>query len=235
LNCQRTVDKYFKNYSASPTLRLGLCAMIFLLAIALPWGILSAIYPDSWLDDVGRAFSFVSVSTPAFWMGLVFLYFFGVKLSWVPVVGNGQGLQIILPALTMALGRSGTCIRLLRTTMLDVLNSGYIRAARAKGLRERLVISRHALKNAILPVVTRLGGILGAFLGGSAIMETVFSWPGVGKYALESILYKDIPVIQGYVLFMAAMVVVINLFVDIIYILNSRRKIIATHKKITDE
>ncbi|HBW35208.1 nickel ABC transporter permease [Desulfosporosinus sp. BICA1-9] len=200
------------------TLKLALCAMALLLLIALPLGILSAMYPESWLDRLGRNFSFLSVSMPSFWLGLLLLYIFGARLKWIPVVGNSSSNTIILPAVTLALGHVGPYIRLLRTSMLDVLGKEYIKALRAKGLLERYVIGKHALKNAILPIITQMGMAFGGLLGGSFIVESIFSWQGLGKYALDSIGYKDLPAIQGYVLMMAVVIVGINLLVDILYV-----------------
>jgi peptide/nickel transport system permease protein len=199
------------------TLKLSLGAMVILLAVSLPVGIFSAVYPDSSVNRVGKLFAFVSVSIPSFWLGLVLLYLFGVKLKWVPVISNGADKHVILPALTLALGYIGPHIRLLSMSMAEVLKKRYIKAARARGLSECRVIGKHALKNAILPLITRLGMTLGALLAGSFIVESIFSWPGMGKYALDAIANKDFPVIQGYVLLMAVMIVSINLLVDLIY------------------
>lgn len=200
------------------TLKLALCAMALLLLIALPLGILSAMYPESWLDRLGRSFSFLTVSMPSFWLGLLLLYIFGARLKWILVVGSSSSDTILLPAATLALGYVGPYIRLLRTSMLDVLGKEYIKALRAKGLLERFVICKHALKNAILPIITQMGMAFGGLLGGSSIVESIFSWQGLGKYALDSIGYKDLPAIQGYVLMMAVVIVGINLLVDIVYV-----------------
>lgn len=200
------------------TLKLALCAMALLLLIALPLGILSAMSPESWVDRLGRSFSFLTVSMPSFWLGLLLLYLFGARLKWIPVVGSSSSDTIILPAATLALGYVGPYIRLLRTSMLNVLGKEYIKALRAKGLLERFVICKHALKNALLPIITQLGMAFGGLLGGSSIVESIFSWQGLGKYALDSIGYKDLPAIQGYVLMMAAVIVGINLLVDILYV-----------------
>ncbi len=199
------------------TLQLSLGAMAILLAITLPVGIFSAMHPHSRMNRVGKLISFTSVSIPSFWLGLVLLYLFGVKLKWIPVIGNGAGKQVFLPALTLALSYIGPHIRLLSMSMAEVLGKPYIKAARARGLSEYLVIGKHALNNAILPLITRLGMTLGSLLAGSFIVEAIFSWPGIGKYALDAIAVKDFPVIQGYVLLMAVVIVSINLLVDLLY------------------
>ncbi len=200
------------------TFQLAVCSFGLLLLISLPLGLLSSVYPDSYLDKISRFFSFLTVSIPSFWLGLALLYVFGVYLKWIPVVGTHETRNVWVPALTLSLGFAGSYIRLIRTSMLEVLGKQYIQALRAKGLRERLVICRHALKNAIVPTITRLGATFGGLLGGSAIVESIFSWQGLGKYALDAIGNKDLPSVQGYVLLMAAVVVGINLFVDILYV-----------------
>ena len=197
------------------TLELALLAMLLLILIAFTLGILSAVFSGSWIDKLSSGYCFFCVSIPEFWIGLVLLYFFGARLGLISVIGSNTTAFPILPVVTMAVCNAGIYVRLVRTNMEEALASGYIRAVRAKGVNEFSVVVRHALKNAILPMVNKLGIGFGHFLAGSAIIESIFSWNGLGKFALESIKMKDYPVIQGYVLFMALLMVCINLMVDI--------------------
>lgn len=198
------------------TLELALLAILLLMVIAFTLGILSAVYSGSWIDKLSSGYCFFCVSMPEFWIGLLLLYFFGARLGLISVIGSSKGSVPTLPAITMAVCGAGIYVRLVRTSMEEALSRGYIRAVRAKGVGEFWVVMRHALKNALLPVVNKLGMGFGHFMAGSAIIESIFSWNGLGKFALESIKVKDYPVVQGYVLFMALLMVCINLAVDII-------------------
>lgn len=200
------------------TLELALCTLLFIVLIALPLGILAAIYPNSLIDHVSRLCAFLGASMPSFWMSLLLIYTFAVKIKVFPVVGMGGLSHLILPAFTLGFGLAPPYIRLLKTNMLEVMQKEFICAARAKGLRERLVISRHAMKNALLPSITLLGMNFGRLLSGSFIVESIFSWPGIGKYAVDAIFLKDFTVIQGYVLLMALIFVVTSLLVDLCYV-----------------
>lgn len=205
------------------TLLLSACSLLAMLLIALPLGIGSALYPNSLLDRLGRLFALLSVSMPGYWLSLLLIYYGAVKLRVFPVMGLDGVSSLILPAFTLGFGMAGVYIRLIRSSMLDVLGQLYIKAARAKGLQEWSVIGRHALRNALLPSVTLLGINIGALLGGSVIVETIFSWPGIGRFAVDAIFSKDYIVIQGYVLLMAVIVVLINLAVDLCYLLLDPR------------
>lgn len=198
------------------TLELALLAILLLMIIAFALGILSAVFPGSWIDRLSSGYCFLCVSIPEFWIGLLLLYFFGARLGLISVIGSSKETLPILPVITMAVCNAGIYVRLVRTSMEEALVRGYVRAVRAKGVPEFWVVVRHALKNALLPVVNKLGMGFGHFLAGSAIIESIFSWNGLGKFALESIKMNDYPVIQGYVLFMALLMVCINLAVDII-------------------
>ena len=198
------------------TLELALLAMLLLILIAFTLGILSAVFPGSWIDKFSSGYCFFCVSIPEFWIGLLLLYFFGARLGIVSVIGDSKTTVPVLPVITMAVCSAGIYVRLVRTSMEEALNRGYIRAVRAKGVPELWVVVKHALKNAALPMINKLGMGFGHFLAGSAIIESIFSWNGLGKFALESIKMKDYPVIQGYVLFMALIIVCVNLAVDII-------------------
>jgi peptide/nickel transport system permease protein len=196
------------------TLELAALSFILLLILVFSLGLLSAVYPGTLIDSIARAYCFLSVSMPGFWLALLLLYFFGARLGLVSVIG-ASGIPL-LPAFTMAFSMGGIYVRMVRTNMDEVLEKGYISAARAKGVPEHLVITRHALKNALVPVLNRLGIAFSHLLAGSAITEFIFSLKGLGRYALESIRIKNFPVVQGYVLFMALAVVLINLAVDIL-------------------
>jgi len=154
---------------------------------------------------------------PAFWFGLIMITVFAVDLRWLPVMGSAGPVYLILPALTLGLIASTIIARITRSSMLDVLSAPYVRTARAKGLRERFVIMRHALRNALIPVVTILGLQLGGLLGGAFIIEVVFAWHGVGERAIQAISQRDFPVIQGITLVVAATYVLVNLLVDVLY------------------
>ncbi|MDK2888635.1 MAG: peptide/nickel transport system permease protein [Thermoanaerobacter sp.] len=200
------------------TLELAFAAMVFMICLALPAGILSALYRHAFLDHLSRLGALLGASLPGFWLGLVLIYFFAVKLGVLPVMGRGGPEHLVLPAVTLGFGLAAVYARVLRAGMLDVLGQDYIKVARAKGLKEKWVIGRHALKNALLPAVTLLGMSFGHLLGGAVIVETIFAWPGVGKFAVDSIFNRDYPVIQGYALFMAVVFVLVNLLVDISYV-----------------
>jgi peptide/nickel transport system permease protein len=198
------------------TLELSLLAFFFLILISFSLGLVSAVFRNTWIDRIIRDYCIISVSIPQFWLALLLLYILGARLGIVSVIGGGKTRHPLLPALTMAVCMGGMYVQLIRANMEAVLSRGYIRAARAKGLRERRVITIHALKNALPPLMSKLGMAFGGMLSGSSIMESIFSWNGLGKYALESIKTKNFPVVQGYVLFMAFLVVCVNLLVDIL-------------------
>ncbi|MEW6573378.1 MAG: nickel ABC transporter permease [Bacillota bacterium] len=199
------------------TLELTCAALVFMVLLALPAGILAALYRHAFLDHLSRFTALFGASVPSFWLGLMLIYFFAVKLRLLPVMGRGGLGHLVLPAVTLGFGMAAVYARILRAGMLDALGQDYIRVARAKGLHEKWVVGRHALKNALLPAVTLLGMSFGHLLGGAAIVETVFAWPGVGKFAVDSIFARDYPVIQGYALFMAGVFVLVNLLVDVSY------------------
>jgi ABC-type dipeptide/oligopeptide/nickel transport system permease component len=166
--------------------------------------------------------SLIGVSFPSFWLGLLLILIFAVKLGWLPVSGRGEGFvgslkALVLPAITLGAAYAATLTRLLRSSMLEVLNQDFVRTARAKGLRERMVLVRHALRNALIPVVTLAGLQIGFLLSGSVIVEVVFSWPGVGRLVVDSIGARDYPIVQAAVILIAATLIAINLLVDILY------------------
>ncbi|WP_262362639.1 nickel ABC transporter permease [Paenibacillus antibioticophila] len=208
-------------FPATAVLTTG--SLLVALGVALPLGIGSALYPGSWLDRLGRGCALLSVSMPGYWLSLILIYYGGVKLKLLPVTGMEGPSSLVLPSIALGFGLAGIYIRLIRTSLLDILGKLYIKAARAKGLAGWAVIAKHALRNAWLPSMTLLGIHMSALLGGSVVVETIFSWPGLGKYAVDAIFAKDYIVIQGYVLLMALVVVLVNLAVDMLHMLLDPR------------
>lgn len=204
-------------YRLPATLELAMGALSFTMFISIPIGIISALYCNGIVDNLVRIFSLIGASMPNFWVGLLLIYSLAVKVKIFPVMGRGGLLHLVLPSITLGFSMTAMYARMLRASMLEILGQDFIKVARAKGLKERWVIGRHALKNSLIPIVTLFGMSLGQLLGGSVIVETIFSWPGIGKFIIDSILNRDYPVIQGFVLFMALIFVVINLLVDISY------------------
>ncbi len=200
------------------TLELATVALALALLISVPLGILAAIRQNTLVDHVGRLAALMGASMPSFWLGLLLIYFFAVKLPWFPVMGRGTLTNLVLPALTLALGIAPIYMRLIRASLCDVLREDYVRTARAKGAPERIVILRHALRNALIPVVTVFGIGLAHLLGGSVVVETVFAWPGIGQLAVEAILNRDAPIIQAFVLLMSLAFMLVNLAVDLSYV-----------------
>ncbi|WP_345788200.1 nickel ABC transporter permease [Desulfosporosinus youngiae] len=199
------------------TLELTVAGTIVVLLVSLPLGLVSALFKNTFVDHLSRFFALLGASLPSFWLGLIMIYLLAVKYSLLPVMGRGSLAHLVLPSLTLGLGMSATYARLLRASMLEVLGQDFIQAARARGLRENTVLLGHAFKNALLPLVTAFGMSLGHLLGGTVIVETIFAWPGMGHYLVDSIFGRDYAVVQGYVLLMALIFVVINLLVDISY------------------
>ena len=201
------------------TAELAVAGVFFELFIGMPIGILSAIRPGSFWDRATMVFTFVALAAPPFWLGLIFLFVFGVLLPLFPIGGYGSGAPqyLFLPALTLGLGGAAYYARLLRASLLDILKSDYIRTAWAKGLTERQVILRHAIPNSLTVIVSQLGMDLGYFLAGVVVIETVFAWPGIGKQAVDAIFTLDIPLVMGTVLFGALLIVTANVVVDISY------------------
>jgi peptide/nickel transport system permease protein len=199
------------------TLELALAATVLSLVIALPVGVISAVRKDTRLDGVSMVAALLGQSVPGFWLGLMLILIFAVELRWLPTSGR-QGLQyLILPALSLGVALAGRNARLVRSSMLEVLNEDYIRTARAKGLPEWRVILKHALKNALLPIITVMGLEFGGLLGGTIITETVFAWPGIGLLAVQAISGRDYPVVQAVVIVGSLSFVLINLGVDLLY------------------
>ncbi|MCL0083295.1 ABC transporter permease [Thermodesulfovibrionales bacterium] len=199
------------------TLQLALAGMLVALIIAIPVGIVSATRQYSAVDNISMFGALLGVSMPNFWLGLLLIMFFSVHLGWLPVFGRGGIEHLILPSITLGTGMAAITTRLIRSSMLEVLKADYIRTARAKGLKEKVVIYKHALKNAMIPVVTIVGLQFASLLEGAVIVEVIFAWPGIGRLLVDSIFARDFMLIQGCILFIAAMFVLVNLLVDISY------------------
>jgi peptide/nickel transport system permease protein len=199
------------------TLELTLAAITLSSTLSLILGITSAVRRGSFYDNVAMVGALLGQSIPTFWMGIMLILVFAVGLGWFPAAGRGGLRHLVLPAITLGGYYMARTTRLVRSCMLDVLSQDYIRTARAKGLTERTILLRHALKNTAIPVVTILGLDLGSMLGGAVIIETIFAWPGVGRLAIQSIYARDFPVVLAIVFFVATVFVFINLGVDLFY------------------
>lgn len=199
------------------TIELALASLLIAIVLGVGLGVLAAVYRNSWVD-VGAMFAaLLGWSIPNFFLGILLLLVFAVQLGWFPITGVGGWQRLVLPAATLGLTTAGLLARLTRTEILEQLNLDYVRTARGKGLRERAVVFRHVLKNSLISVVTVAGLQFGRLLGGTVIVETVFARQGVGRVAVDALLARDLPVIQGAVLFLAAIFVLTNLIVDLIY------------------
>ncbi len=199
------------------TLELAFAAILLSLVIALPVGVISAVRRDTKIDGLSMIGALLGQSVPGFWLGLMLILIFAVNLGWLPTSGR-NGLQyLILPALSLGVTLAGRNARLVRSCMLEVLNEDYIRTARAKGIAEWRVVGKHALKNALLPIMTVVGLEFGTLLGGTIITETVFSWPGIGLLAVQAISGRDYPVVQAVIIIGSLSFVLINLAIDLLY------------------
>ena len=213
------------------TLELAVASMAIALLIALPAGVVMATRRNSWADYAGTLIALFGVSMPNFWLGISLILILAVWLRWLPPSGFvpfpndpiGNLRLLVMPAITLGAALAAVLARLTRASMLDVLKDDYVRTARSKGLDNRAVIYGHALRNALLPIVTVAGIQIGHLLGGAVITETIFAWPGLGKLAVDSITSRDFPVVQGVVLFSAAIFVVVNLIVDLLYLVLDPR------------
>jgi len=200
------------------TIELAVAALIIALCIGLPLGVMAAIRRGTIWDSLLMLGGLVGQSLPVFWLGLLLIMVFSVKLGWFPVSGIGGVKHLVLPAVTLGLFSTAYLARMARSSMLEVLGRDYVRTARAKGLRQRSVVVQHALRNALIPLVTVIGLQIGALLGGAVITETIFAWPGVGRLTIQAIQGKDLPLVQACVTFLAIIFVFVNLVVDLLYI-----------------
>ena len=199
------------------TLLLAGASLALAASIGIPLGIMAAVWRGSLPDGLSRLLALLGAVVPSYVLALLLILLFAVRLGWLPATGYGSPKHLILPAVALAGGVSAQLMRLTRANLLEVLQQDYVRTARAKGMREDVVVMGHALKNALLPVVTVLGLSLGHLLGGAVMVEIIFGWPGIGKYAIDAIFLRDYPVIQGFVLYMAIIFLLVNLAVDISY------------------
>jgi len=207
------------------TISLALLALTYAVLVAVPIGVIAAVKQNAWQDKVVMSFALFGVSAPSFWLGLVAIFVFAVYLGWFPSQGYEMfedGVKqwlwfITLPALSLGVQTAALVARMTRSSMLEVLRQDYIRTARAKGLKEKVVVFKHALKNGLIPVLTVVGMTLGTLLGGAVITETVFSLPGIGQLVITAIRNRDYPMVQGVIMFIAMVYVFANLLVDVLY------------------
>ncbi|MGH8060099.1 MAG: ABC transporter permease [Candidatus Entotheonellia bacterium] len=203
------------------SLKLGIGGFIISLVLGIPLGMLSAVQVNTWWDNVGKVFALLGLSLPSFFVGLVLLLLFGVELGWLPIIGKGDHWwdwqHLILPAFSLGWYFSGAMVRITRSGMLDVLGSEYIKLARLKGVPERVVMARHAFKNAMIPVLTLAGLNLVIMVNVAVVIEVVFSWPGVGQLLYDGMTNRDFPMVQGVVLMGGVMIVVVNFIIDVVY------------------
>ena len=199
------------------TLELAALSLLISVILAIPLGVLSATRPNSIFDHLCTLLGLIGQSLPSFWLGILLMLFFGVTLRWLPISGRGDWHNLILPSITLAAFPLARNMRLFRSSLLDVIHADYVRTAHAKGLSYNAVMYKHAMRNALLPMVTIVGLQLGFTLGGSVIVETVFAWPGVGRLIIQAIGHKDFPVVQAGVTLLALAFTLTNLTVDMLY------------------
>ncbi len=205
------------------TFRLSLLSMLISYIIAFPVGIISAIKQNSWLDNFGMVGALLGVSMPSFWLALMLILLFSLHLGWLPATGVGTWRHMVLPAITLGTSGAALTTRLVRSSMLEVIRKDFIRTARAKGLSEKVVIYKHALRNALIPVITVIGLRLGSILGGAVITETIFARPGIGRLMVDSIFKRDYLVVQGITFIIAVSILIANTVVDLTYSLVDPR------------
>ncbi len=198
------------------TIALTASALFISILIAMPLGILSAVYPRSFVDGASRMFATSGICIPQFWLGLLLIYLVGFKLRLLPQMGSGTPLHLVMPALTLALGPAAFLTRLIRANMLEMMTQDFVSTAFAKGLPRHRLILKHVFRPALIPVVTMIGLQFGFIFGGAVVVETIFSWPGVGKWAVDGIFYRDMPVIRAFILVMGVIFVTANTMVDLV-------------------
>ncbi|MCO5176975.1 MAG: ABC transporter permease [Thermomicrobiales bacterium] len=213
---KRPVSEEIRNRLPN-TIKLTITSLALSTLIGVVAGVTAATFKNTWLDFFSMLVAIIGVSIPGFWLGLMIMMLFSVKLGWFPVAGADTWKHLVLPTITLGVLASAILARMTRSAMLDVLNQDYVRTARAKGLREWLVVMRHAFRNALVPIVTILGLQIGGLLSGAFIIEAVFAYPGIGMLAVQALATRDFPLIQGIVLLVAVIYVVVNLIVDMLY------------------
>ncbi|MGH2557575.1 MAG: nickel ABC transporter permease [Thermomicrobiales bacterium] len=199
------------------TLQIAVLGLAAALLLALPLGIFAAVWRNSPVDHLSRAIALLGASMPSYWVAYLLILLFAVRLHLLPVAGRGTWQHLVLPSVTLGLAASASLMRLTRSEMLEVLGQDFVRTGRAKGLQEQSVVLSHAMRNALIPVTTVAGMRFAGLLGGAVIVETIFAWPGIGKFALDAIYDRDYPVIQGFVVFMGTVFLLVNLLVDVGY------------------
>jgi peptide/nickel transport system permease protein len=199
------------------TLMLGGAAVLIAIIVSIPLGIYTAIHQNTWKDTAGMVFALFGTSMPNFWLGLMLIILFSLKLHWLPSSGKNGFSSLILPALTVGFGLAALITRTTRSSMLDVIRQDYMTTARAKGCSEKRVIFRHGLKNALIPIITAIGLQMSLVITGSVLAETVFSWPGIGRLVYDSISKRDTPMVTGAIIMCSVLMCIINLVVDLIY------------------
>lgn len=199
------------------TIELALAALAIAVALGVALGVLAAVRKRTWVDGAAIAVALVGVSVPVFWSGFLLMIVFALELGWLPASGRGTWRHLVLPAVTVGVSSAAFIARITRGAVLEALAQDYVRTARAKGLAQRRVVLRHALRNAMLPIVTVVGLQLGGLLGGAVLTETVFAWPGVGRLLVDAIVARDLPLVQGSVLVVSLLFILVNLAVDLSY------------------
>ncbi len=199
------------------TLELALAGLVFALVLSVPLGVLSAVHRGGWIDNAAKLFAMLGQAMPGFWVGLLLIVFVAVQLQWLPAYGRGTLAHLVLPAIALGWYPVAAMTRTLRSAMLDIMQSDYVRMERAIGLPERTIVWRFALRNAAVPLVTLIGVYFANMLGGAFVIEVVFAWPGVGRAVVEAVFARDFPVVQAGVILAAVVFVVVNLIVDLTY------------------
>ncbi|WP_420491271.1 ABC transporter permease [Neobacillus drentensis] len=215
VNSEPVLPKILEHFPA--TLALTFASAVISVVIGVTFGVLSAIYQNKWIDIIARLIGLFGISMPTFWSGILLILIFSVSLNWFPAMGSEGWKTLVLPSLSLGFVGAGLIIRMVRNSMLEVINEQFIVTLRAKGLSERVVMYRHALRNAMIPAITIIGLNIGELMAGTVVIETVFSRQGIGRIVADAIMAKDLPVIQGVVFFSAIVYVIVNLLVDLSY------------------
>lgn len=219
---QRPVTTIIKE-TLPVTLELGLASIIISFVVAVPLGIIAAVNRNTWKDYASMSGALIAMSVPTFWLGLLLIYFFAYKLRWFPVSGYGTWKHLVLPLMAISFTGVAVTARMVRSSMLEVIRQDYIRTARSKGLAEKAIIYGHALKNALIPVVTMLGLRIGWIIGGSVIIEIVFARPGLGRLMINAIYARDYPIVQGAMVVLTSSIIIGNMIADILYLIVDPR------------
>ncbi|MDP4154289.1 MAG: ABC transporter permease [Bacillota bacterium] len=215
VNHEPVLPKILEQFPA--TVALTFTSAVLSVVIGVTFGVLSAVYRDKWIDGIARFIGLFGISMPTFWSGILLILLFSIRIHWVPAMGSNGWKTLVLPSISLGFVGAGLIIRMVRTSMLEVIHEQFIVTLRAKGLSERIVMYRHALRNALIPAITIIGLHIGELMAGAVIIETVFSRQGIGRIVADAIMSKDMPVIQGIVFFTAIVYVIVNLIVDLSY------------------